>query len=279
MRFRIAGRSISSFQPSPKSISKKRPSICRECVPTTTFPRSRSRVSIKVALRCPVSMCKRSTRGRSASTMLENPSNLPDVTPSRRCSSIAWKKAPAPKPSPTDPEQGIARCPMTRQQPRDGVNRPGFAGSMDLKTTLGNIYPDHPHFHVDLLASGLWPIDPEPGSRGASITSYRCNDVTTCPVDPNVGLQCDHRRASAARTRRNAPLSTCASTRTLTPSGRVISITPSGWFIAPDVGTTYGEVDVGAGPLGEVVSSTGANLTTGCVVTWKDPSVRCRRYV
>lgn len=120
-------------------------------------------------------MCKRSTRGRSASTMLENPSNLPDVTPSRRCSSIAWKKAPAPKPSPTDPEQGIAQCPRTRQQPRDGVNRPGFAGSMDLKTTLGNIYPDHPHFHVDLLASGLWPIDPEPGSRGASITSYRCN--------------------------------------------------------------------------------------------------------
>jgi hypothetical protein len=165
---------------------------------------------------------------------------------------------------------------MTRQQPRDGVNRPGFAGSMDLKTTLGNIYPDH---LTSMSISSPLACGPLILSLGPEGRPSHPIDVTTGPVDPNVGLQCDHRRASAARTRRNAPLSTCASTRTLTPSGRVISITPSGWFIAPDVGTTYGEVDVGAGPLGEVVSSTRANLTTGCVVTWKDPSVRCRRYV
>jgi len=49
------------------------------------------------------------------------------------------------------------------------------------------------------------------------------------------------RRASTASTRPSAPLSTCASTHTLTPPGRAISIIPSGWFIGPghNVGATH----------------------------------------
>src|SRR4051794_15545579 len=81
----------------------------------------------------------------------------------------------------------------------------GNVNSVDLKVALGNIYPDNSDFHADLLASGLWPIEPEPGSRGASITSCRCSRRQ---VDPDIGLQRDHRRASAASTRRSAPLST-----------------------------------------------------------------------
>jgi hypothetical protein len=49
----------------------------------------------------------------------------------------------------------------------------GTVHSMDLKMALSDIYPNDLDFNVDLLASGLWPVNPEPGSRGASITSCR----------------------------------------------------------------------------------------------------------
>src|ERR1700744_1997554 len=69
--------------------------------------------------------------------------------------------------------RSVKECVAAKLASKDDVT--GTVNSMDLKIALSNIYPDDPNFHVDLLASGLLPIDPEPGSRGASITSCRCS--------------------------------------------------------------------------------------------------------
>src|SRR5438270_9918348 len=80
--------------------------------------------------------------------------------------------------------------------------------------------------------------------------------VAAGQVDPDIGLQRNHRRANAASTRRSAPLSTCASTRTLTPPGSAISIIPSECFIEFSV-------VAGDGSAGIAVTSTRANFAAG----------------
>src|ERR1700745_1788474 len=91
--------------------------------------------------------------------------------------------------------------------------------------------------------------------------------IATSQIDPYIRLQRDHRRANAASTRRSAPLSTRASTRTLTPSGRAISIIPSVWLIATDVAVTFGVGGVaGAKSVGMATTSTRANFAPGCTV-------------
>ena len=103
--------------------------------------------------------------------------------------------------------------------------------------------------------------------------------VAASQVDPDIRLQRDHRRDSAVSTRRSALLSTCASTRTFTPHGRAISITPS-WFIELGVGAGNRAGGVtGVDGAGTAVTSTRANFAIGCGLLPSDPSSRCRRHV
>jgi hypothetical protein len=106
-------------------------------------------------------------------------------------------------------------------------------------------------------------------------------DIATGQVDPDVGLQCDHQRTNAASTRGSALLPTCASTRTLTPPGKAISIMPPGWGIGLGVAAVIYEADsvAGTGSPGMAITSTRANLATGRAAVPSDPSSKCRRHV
>ena len=82
-----------------------------------------------------------------------------------------------------------------------------------------------------MLSENHCPLPPR--ARSPPPTQHNCPlhitahiSVTACQEDPHPGWWRNHRPATTVNTRRSAPLSTCASTHTLTPPGSAISIVP-----------------------------------------------------
>src|SRR4051794_12556550 len=102
----------------------------------------------------------------------------------------------------------------------------------------------------------------------------------TGQVNPTTRRQSDHRSVSALRTRRNARTSTDASTRTKTPLGSTISISPS--CRDDDGGGAAGTVDaVGAWPSASASAGdswTRAKLVAAPVTTLTWPPRTCWRH-
>ncbi len=75
-------------------------------------------------------------------------------------------------------------------------------------------------------------MDPRPSLAGPALQGRPCPlrmSVTPAgEIDPATWRQRDHKPSSASNTRRSARASTCASARSGTPPGRIISISPSG---------------------------------------------------